>query len=89
MPKFAGNQHDATRAVVEAISALHLKRSIYAAAVMYPENSTQGPFELLVAPRPHGLLASAGTAESRKSDLGYSSLAIPLDIDCIPFILSV
>ena len=61
MPKFGGNQHDATRAVVEAISTRDLKWSIYATAMMYPENGKQGPFELLDAPRPHGLLASAGS----------------------------
>lgn len=61
MPKFAGNQHDATRAVVEAISTRDLKWSIYATAMMYPENSKQGPFELLDAPRPHSLLASASS----------------------------
>lgn len=61
MPKFGGNQHDATRAVVEAISTRDLIWSIYATAMMYPENGKQGPFELLDAPRPYGLLASAGS----------------------------
>jgi hypothetical protein len=63
MPKFAGNQHDATRAVVEAISTRDLRWSIYASAMMYPEDGKrkQGPFEVLNAPRPHGLLVSAGT----------------------------
>jgi hypothetical protein len=61
MPKIAGNQHEATRAVVEAIPAHDLRWSIYATSIMVPSDPKQGLFEPLNAPQPHGLLVEAGS----------------------------
>ncbi|KAE9365979.1 hypothetical protein N431DRAFT_472553 [Stipitochalara longipes BDJ] len=59
MPRFASNQHQATRDVVEAIPIQDLKWLLLAVAQMSPANRKQGLFEPLDAPQYHDLLLEA------------------------------
>ncbi|KAF8862876.1 hypothetical protein BDZ45DRAFT_798782 [Acephala macrosclerotiorum] len=61
MPKFAGNQHDATRGVVETIPTTDLRWSLLAIAMMYPIDPKQGLFKPIDKVKSHGLLVSAGS----------------------------
>ena len=60
-PRFAINQHQATRDVVEAVPIQDLKWSILAVAQMSPtdRDHKRGPFNLLDRPQTHDLLLEA------------------------------
>lgn len=59
MPKLGHAQHDATRAVIEAIPTAKLRWSLIAVSWMVPANPKQGAFQPLEAPRQHNLLVGA------------------------------